>query len=973
MRRNSAIFLFLLTSFASSQSAFAQFDASKFDIKTYTPTKSTYDRGDLSDTHPEQSLESGQYAKIEYEMMFEGLKYFLEGSKDDEIAKGLFAQIVHNVLEYKTKQSDEIDFLLLRKYASAKDITRPSQLDPFENLILAIAYETAAPVLAFDYANTATYGFAKFDYPARFVVVARIQMNRLSRYMGAGTSQLQQTRSRELIATVYYWLTKDFRAKPIEYEWVARKIREAFSLAQADIKALEEFCALVESRRKIPTCLQILAVGIARHAMAWHYRGTGFASTISRENLNRFTKHSIESAEYFRTAYDECPHISVAPELMIDIASNGLDSNDVWYWFRKGFAANPDSNVLAMMYDRLQPKWGGSIDELLKFSLELVERRDFETSTPWQGAKYFFSIANSATPERLNSIVENDFLYDTIRDVYFGYLETDFEVRPDPRMTDDYLIGGLVRAAFVFKREADLKEYLRALELSEPFDEFELDQAGLNFSASYGQGYYSIDENSRNWLDTKKPLSGISTNPQAQIRELIAKNENRIQTVSDPIQLDFWQKYEKLFFDHQKYLQGEKIAINFVDGWNWVLTNQSGVRPTADGFILDNTKRDTSSQFTMIYRGRFPGPKVVEYEIDALSFLVESSGPFRKNVTHFTPFLFLGEVGGDERYFGIENESRTLQFGQEQQLVAARVNSRNKGPRKIKIFFDQGFSEVYVDGILCLRTKNCDLPLSEAIGFKFMRFERGVVKIKNLTVQKWVGKPPLDNPAKLIAYYEKCIEDDPSNRSYWRNLGVALHHAAQYEQAAAVFEKALKKGVPLGQIAFYLGDIADRNGDHEQALQHYKQGYLKLNGSEHIREFTPYGTLVDPYPQGPRAWAGWRYAWLIFMNKELRNLTPAQLTKQHFVGGHYFDIPQEWAMDRLNAIFPVYTKSSAEAAKKIRELSHKVPDEFKPGVEKQMECYDNGVRYFPQEEDRHFYLKLEIPLAIQFYDDLIKN
>lgn len=119
-----------------------------------------------------------------------------------------------------------------------------------------------------------------------------------------------------------------------------------------------------------------VAYGTAIMQRAWRLRGEGSAKTIPAENVGRYRKLLVESAEYlmehkeigskdphwYRSVADALSQIGVDKQVIIDIADEGLSH-----------FPNYDE-IYFVVADRLSPKWGGSSELVENFAREAVER-----------------------------------------------------------------------------------------------------------------------------------------------------------------------------------------------------------------------------------------------------------------------------------------------------------------------------------------------------------------------------------------------------------------------------------------------------------------------------------------------------------------------------------------------------------------------------------------------------------------------
>lgn len=129
-----------------------------------------------------------------------------------------------------------------------------------------------------------------------------------------------------------------------------------------------------------------LAVLRARqHVRAgWRARGTRRASQVGEQAFDTFHTNLEAAKQIALRTYERWPQHPEGAALMLDaIGPTGVDKDELRRWLDNAVAAqidHPDSYTTYLHYQ--QPRWGGSAAALLKFGLECLATKRFDTDVP---------------------------------------------------------------------------------------------------------------------------------------------------------------------------------------------------------------------------------------------------------------------------------------------------------------------------------------------------------------------------------------------------------------------------------------------------------------------------------------------------------------------------------------------------------------------------------------------------------------
>lgn len=129
--------------------------------------------------------------------------------------------------------------------------------------------------------------------------------------------------------------------------------------------------------------LSVLRAG--QHIRAgWQARGTRRASQVGEQAFDTFHTNLEAAKQIALRTYERWPQHPEGASLMLDaIGPTGIDKDELRRWLDNAVAAqmdHADSYTTYLHYQ--QPRWGGSAADLLKFGLECLATKRFDTDVP---------------------------------------------------------------------------------------------------------------------------------------------------------------------------------------------------------------------------------------------------------------------------------------------------------------------------------------------------------------------------------------------------------------------------------------------------------------------------------------------------------------------------------------------------------------------------------------------------------------
>lgn len=142
-------------------------------------------------------------------------------------------------------------------------------------------------------------------------------------------------------------------------------------------------------RRSVETAggdawLQHLLIGQLHLMEAWEARGGELAVFVTPEGWEGFREHLKLAYKQFNDAWELNPHLPEPACAMIRVAMGQGDEGDpARFWFDRAVACEFDFRAAYEAYQlSLEPKWGGSEEELLEFAHECAKTNRYDTSVP---------------------------------------------------------------------------------------------------------------------------------------------------------------------------------------------------------------------------------------------------------------------------------------------------------------------------------------------------------------------------------------------------------------------------------------------------------------------------------------------------------------------------------------------------------------------------------------------------------------
>ena len=807
-------------------------------------------------------------------------KRFVYGLTDDVRADA--AAWMREVIE-QIPMTDNYDQWRLLYEQAATLAARAEQLK--EEPMFCLCRATAAANgmgedAALEYFSAAMLNFRTSDYPTR-IPICCYHFERSY----APNNESKQINYETMNVAFFHWIENDFRAVGHEQRFAVIAIGKFIDwmLSRNDRVALAAFETSVTNSPLLTAWTKAMLLGDIHYKTGYHYRGSGYANSVSEENMEKLEEHCKIAEQHFVDAYQLRPEFHESTQRLTRIARFGFTEEDEDYWFDKGIEYEP--HHLSLYRDRLfglYPRWGGSHEKMLDFLLQQTKDTDNLTVA--------FLLPSEIFKWRNNGELDTDqwqemIITPKVTEATLAALDT--IISSGQNVTSEsrvYLPKFFITLKAIFAAQA--KQYSVAEEA--------FDQLGDQFSKE-GIRCYSIDRASFGRM--RSSVYAFTSEYQAEAFELEQlwgddyktrhKNADKILKLTDGLAEwvnthsgGLYFKYARNILLGELNFENQKLPLTFDEDFTVWKSNDFSQIKFNDSNSVEVDNRTGGRRFQLKSAYQLPHAKI--FECDLLLPKVDIADLSKPDPSHFLkkekqgvfqPSIGVAMVGNSYLMIGVTRATKKLPHRRHLPYNGVLSLSPNYTPtelvsyevvlkpdsNRIKIAAGKGYVEVYLNDVfICRATGRIFNPVTQ------VSFEqpdsargRGTIKISNPSIRRWPrGGPDIRkrDPEAIIAYYEKAIVEEPDDvwHKFW--LGQAKHLADDFEGALENYQEAVAGGVTPRIAGYYLGDAYDQLGKHDEAVQWYRKSIDPKADYYASRR----GRIKDSPPE---QWAAFRLRW----------------------------------------------------------------------------------------------------------------
>ena len=672
--------------------------------------------------------------------------------------------------------------------------------------------------------NAAIPELRKSEYTRLYLVLAHHWLFAINAQKGESREQLV----RNVCAEIAQWIEHESNV-PSQRGFIWKNIRiygDKFALWERRILYRECLkCAHADH-----WILHMLA-GDYYVKVGWEARGTGVASSVSKEGWRVFHEDLQKARYHFCRAWEIDPGQPVAASEMITVAKAGGDP--IWSprdWFLCAVEAQFDYlPAYDSMMDSLRPRWCGSHQAMLQFGRECLATKRFDTNVPLVLRSVLYEIQKELGQSE--SAWGWPGIYELFREMAEGYQTNPlYADNGQPSTEHTWIQSYLAAVAVESHRYDDARRVLEALGERVERGPF----LRMHQSHTYATGLVFA-------------LTGKTKDTATQIKKLLDQNE---QDTLDPADIGpaltlIEQVRSKEtdsraipFYDHarvilerlKKYHDGEWCDLTFDSsmlGWyvlapEWEVEDAHSIRLSSR-----QTSRHWNGRIQVRSVARFPPPYRVEVDVEHLDpqpFLGFSGillGDFDANALYTNRPGKLFGISKGEQAIGIIQCGIPPESGQAPLSVTGPVRLCVRAwPGCYHIFTDwRVIEERLVDKF------QPDSLIAFGEGFGTVPRHYGEVRFRNARIRKIrCGIPPSlggDDVAGIEEYFAQAVGEEPDNPRLREMLGIMRFHTHKCEEALEHLLAAQQIQPALPGLDEYLGFTYHDLFEHEKAKQCY--------------------------------------------------------------------------------------------------------------------------------------------------------
>ena len=323
--------------------------------------------------------------------------------------------------------------------------------------------------------------------------------------------------------------------------------------------------------------LREMLLGSADIKAAWHFRGGGWANTVTDGGWAGFNRHLAQARDHLTEAHKLQPKFPEAAAEMITVAMGaGTELNeDERAWFNQAVAAQFDYGPAYYSYIwASRPRWGGTIGRMYDFGLECAQTKRYDTRVPRFLLRALDEIAAEMNGPQF---WRQPGVYDEVKSLYDGLAAHAQTKRNKPTEADAVRSE---QAAFAWRAQnyEEAKRLLDALGDRVDYAAFEKYNAMGRLAASH---VYAMQTPWKTFVDTAEQVAGIN-----DVAAAIAVYDSCIDDVANDDKALFFLKSRRQQLQWQKqYDAGAWVHIQPAKdliGWNpqagkWDVDESGGV------------------------------------------------------------------------------------------------------------------------------------------------------------------------------------------------------------------------------------------------------------------------------------------------------------------------------------------------------------------------------------------------------------
>ena len=507
---------------------------------------------------------------------------------------------------------------------------------------------------ATEFLDIALTKFESSNYPARIVVKAN-QLYNINKPPSQDREKNAKNAARYFVA-INYWIENDLRAEPKFHRYVYEDINAfiSFAIGGGDEALLETFNRAFASQTNVSPWIRTMVRGSYFKKMGWHYRGSGFANTVSTDGWEKFGEYEKKAGGFFKQAHKINPFYPEAATELIEVSRTGHTNEAEDHWFEE--AVKADSMFWGAYHSRmfgLSPQWGGSGKQMIDFALKHSLAAEKDSPIPYLALRCFHLVDQWTLEER-----EAVFNQAKFQKQMIASLDKLIANKKGP------IIGGIINPvnypltakAVLATRFGDMKTAHQAFEkLKDRYVIPAARKCGVETVSfeSFRAPAFALTSEFQNEAQELLELMGDTYEQRMDnSRKILELASNVLRENTDPTGSLFFKQIEQQVRLERAYKYDSEVKLTFDRAMlNWNADDISQLKfESKDSVAAD--AREPSGNFHMRSQIRMDGPKEIRFDIE----FPDQNQTGATNVNDLAPTVVVGrglDDEGNQRIFGI--------------------------------------------------------------------------------------------------------------------------------------------------------------------------------------------------------------------------------------------------------------------------------------------------------------------------------
>jgi tetratricopeptide (TPR) repeat protein len=592
----------------------------------------------------------------------------------------------------------------------------------------------------------------------------------------------------------------------------------------------QDFVVACLQSSRISRWQQHMLLGEHLERVAWSARGNGLASTVSEDGWKKFYELLHRATLHYTRAWQIRPEYPEAAAALVFVSHAGR-GNDVWSprnWLQQAVRAQCDYSAAYENYLRvLQPRWGGSYEEMLAFARECAATGRWDTVIPFFTFAVLREVRTELGPEYPLGQVPG--AREAALTMQRGMLEQ--TGRGEPCWGCDGGNWGLLATVLV---QAGCYEEARTIFDSAGAELKQADFDEMSAKLSYVRGLAcAMTGPARQQVRVfEEALGGpLREDVEAAVFDDL---ENHLAAAreadSRPEVVPYFDDVEAMARALRAFHDGEWAELPFDENLSGWAVRAGTAEVVADG-VLRLTKVDDSARGPRVRPlARFVPPYAVEAEIgpvgrkDNIRPVGVMYGCPESNAVYGPQPMCAVMTGEQPGFVHLYFPWRQEQYQNRGRFYTPRDYYR------MSLRIRPGQIEYRVGVSLMATEEEERIGASDLLSFGGFDGDTrpSVVQVRNVRIHKLSREAPPDVKQRDAwrVYYTRELEIDPDDPHTLMKLGLERHYSGEYTRARELMRRAEARNPQIPGLAYFLASSCVHLREYRESLPYYERAVV---------------------------------------------------------------------------------------------------------------------------------------------------